>query len=165
MIRVQLTPDDIAAFTGDPLIATLDVIDEKNQEAQAQDVLQVVLSSVSRERLEDAGDAQIERYQLILFDFNDVTVSATNASLLALIRSRIKPSTQVRIIGTTDVLGSSEYNADLSLRRAREVARQLQVPSPIIVGMGESEARFDNGVPEGRAYNRTVIIELVHTAK
>lgn len=165
LLHVQLTPDDIATMTSDPLIATLDVVDERGQTAQALFSLPVEVSSISRGRLEDTADAVIERYQLILFDFNDVTVSGANASLLSLIRSRIQPSTQVRILGATDILGSSEYNADLSLRRAREVARMLQVPTPKIIGLGEEDARFDNSVPEGRAFNRTVIIELIHTAK
>jgi len=41
----------------------------------------------------------------------------------------------------------------------------LQVSAPTIVGSGEVDARFDNALPEGRAYNRTVIIELINTVK
>ncbi len=165
VLDVRLTPEDIAAMSDEPLIAQLALRDANGATAQDEFMLPVAISSTSRGRLEDAGDAQIERFQLILFDFNDVNVSGANARLLALIRSRISPTTQVRIIGVTDVLGSSEYNADLSLRRAREVARQLQVPGATIIGMGERDSRFDNGLPEGRAYNRTVIIELIHSTK
>ena len=152
-------------MTDAPIIATIAVQDSIGQTGEARAMLLVEVSSVSKKRIENLGDTQIERYQLILFDFNDVTVSGANTKLLSLIRSRITPTTQVRIIGATDVLGSSEYNADLSLRRAREVARQLQVPAARITGSGEIEARFDNTLPEGRAYNRTVIVELINTVK
>lgn len=164
-LDVGLSQGDVAAMTDAPIIATIAVQDSIGQTGEARAMLLVEVSSVSKKRIENLGDTQIERYQLILFDFNDVTVSGANAKLLSLIRSRITPTTQVRIIGATDVLGSSEYNADLSLRRAREVARQLQVPAARVTGSGEIEARFDNTLPEGRAYNRTVIVELINTVK
>jgi hypothetical protein len=164
-LLVDLQQADIAAFTDEPMIASIAATDSVGQSADARVSLPVEVSSVSKGRVENLGTTQIERYQLILFDFNDVTVTGANARLLTLIRSRITPSTQVRIIGATDVMGSREYNADLSLRRAREVARLLQVSAPTIVGSGEVDARFDNALPEGRAYNRTVIIELINTVK
>jgi outer membrane protein OmpA-like peptidoglycan-associated protein len=164
-LLVDLREADIAAFTDEPMIASIAATDSVGQSADARVSLPVEVSSVSKGRVENLGATQIERYQLILFDFNDVTVTGANARLLTLIRSRITPSTQVRIIGATDVMGSREYNAELSLRRAREVARLLQVSAPTIVGSGEVDARFDNALPEGRAYNRTVIIELINTVK
>ena len=164
-LDLDLTEDDIASLTDEPLIATITAKDSLGQIAEARAQLNVEVSSVSKGRIENLGTTQIERYQLILFDFNDVTVTGANARLLTLIRSRITPTTQVRIIGATDVMGSREYNADLSLRRAREVARQLQVGAPTIVGSGEQDARFDNALPEGRAYNRTVIVELINAVK
>jgi len=164
-LLVDLREVDLATFTDEPMIASIAATDSIGQSADARVSLPVEVSSVSKGRVENLGATQIERYQLILFDFNDVTVTGANARLLALIRSRITPSTQVRIIGATDVMGSREYNAELSLRRAREVARLLQVSAPTIVGSGEVDARFDNALPEGRAYNRTVIIELINTVK
>lgn len=164
-IEVTLSDDDIAALSDEPLVATVIARDSIGQTSSAQATVRVEVSAISKGRVENLGTTQIERYQLILFDFNDVTVSGANARLLALIRSRISPTTRVRIVGATDVMGSSEYNADLSLRRAREVARQLQISDPEIVGSGEQDSRFDNSLPEGRAYNRTVIVELINSAK
>jgi outer membrane protein OmpA-like peptidoglycan-associated protein len=60
----------------------------------------------------------------------------------------------------TDVLGSDEYNRDLSQRRAKEVARALGVTSVTIDARGESAPQFVNDLPEGRASNRTVVVEL-----
>ncbi len=164
-IEVTLSDEDIAALSDGPIVASVIARDSIGQTSSAQATMRVEVSAVSKGRVENLGTTQIERYQLILFDFNDVTVSGANARLLAMIRSRITPATRVRIVGATDVMGSSEYNADLSLRRAREVARQLQVSDPEVVGSGEQDARFDNSLPEGRAYNRTVIVELINSAK
>lgn len=164
-LDIDLAEEDIASLTDEPLIATVAAKDSLGQMAEDRAQLNVEISSVSKGRVENLGTTQIERYQLILFDFNDVTVTGANARLLTLIRSRITPTTQVRIIGATDIMGSREYNADLSLRRAREVARQLQIGAPTIVGSGEQDARFDNALPEGRAYNRTVIVELINAVK
>lgn len=164
-MQIDLNEGDVSSLTDEPLQAVVIAIDSIGQRSDAQAGLPVEISSVSKGRVENRGTTQIERYQLILFDFNDITVSGANARLLALIRSRITPTTQVRIVGATDIMGSREYNAELSLRRAREVARLLQIASPTIVGSGEVDARFDNALPEGRAYNRTVIIELISTVK
>lgn len=63
--------------------------------------------------------------------------------------------------GHTDSIGSSEYNQDLSERRAESVRRYLVdhgVASERIrsVGYGETRPIADNRTPEGRAINRRV---------
>jgi outer membrane protein OmpA-like peptidoglycan-associated protein len=60
----------------------------------------------------------------------------------------------------TDRAGSDDYNRLLSLRRAREVARMLGVKDVVVEGLGEDSPQFPNQLPEGRAANRTVIVEL-----
>ena len=112
-----------------------------------------------------SGDLEIERYGLILFEFDEVKISKQHERQLQFIRSRIRENTEVSIIGATDQIGSSEYNQELSLKRAKEVARRLGVQRVRVVGQGEDNPALPNDLPEGRASNRTVIIQLTTPVK
>jgi len=73
--------------------------------------------------------------------------------------------TVVHVVGHTDSTGPEEYNLDLSLRRAGNVAVYLNrqgVPSPRlrIYGQGESQPRASNATAAGRQLNRRVEIIL-----
>lgn len=116
--------------------------------------------SVEKWRAERSGDLLIERYGLVLFEFNNAGLADQHRKIIDIIRSRITPETTISILGMTDVMGSDDYNRDLSQRRAREVARALGVASVTVDGKGESAPQFPNDLPEGRASNRTVVIEL-----
>ncbi|MBK6760932.1 MAG: OmpA family protein [Ignavibacteria bacterium] len=158
---VSLETADLRKLTGSPFIASLSVTDSLGKSTEAVDTISVKHLTISNKRVENLGDILVERFDLVLFEFNDVAISGDNARLLEYVRSRMKPSTTVKVIGATDVMGSDEYNRDLSLRRAREVARLLNVPDAAVEGIGEADPNFPNDLPEGRAYNRTVVIELV----
>ncbi len=116
--------------------------------------------SVERKRTERLGNAEVERYSLILFAFDNATVTSEHSRVLDRIRSRIKEGAQVHILGMTDVMGSSEYNLMLSHKRAEEVARVLGLDARSIQALGSQQPQYSNNAPEGRAYNRTVVIEL-----
>lgn len=158
---VSLETEDLRKLTGSPYVASISVTDSLGKTSEAFDTIAVQHLTVSKKRVENLGDVQVERFELVLFDFNDVAINGDNARLLDYVRSRMKPGTRVKVIGATDVMGSDEYNRDLSLRRAREVARILNVPEATVEGIGEADPNFPNDLPEGRAYNRTVVIELV----
>jgi outer membrane protein OmpA-like peptidoglycan-associated protein len=74
------------------------------------------------------------------------------------------------LVGHTDDTGSSKYNAELSERRARTVAKYLSeqgipLDSLYFQGAGESYPTADNTTEEGRARNRRVeFIELAGDA-
>lgn len=114
----------------------------------------------SRWRNERSGDVVIERYGLVLFDFNEAKLSDHHRRIIEIIRSRITPETMVSVIGTTDLMGGDAYNRELSLRRARQIARALGINRVSVDGLGETSPVFPNALPEGRASNRTVIVEL-----
>jgi outer membrane protein OmpA-like peptidoglycan-associated protein len=120
----------------------------------------IAQSSDSRWRNERSGDIIIERYGLVLFDFNDAKLSDHHRRIIDIIRSRITPETMVSVIGTTDLMGGDAYNRELSLRRARQIARALGISRVSVDGLGETSPVFPNVLPEGRASNRTVIVEL-----
>ncbi len=75
------------------------------------------------------------------------------------------PQSDVEVVGHTDDVGSSEYNQDLSVRRALSVSDVLienGVPSGRIIasGRGESMPAASNFTEAGRALNRRVEIVI-----
>lgn len=101
---------------------------------------------------------RIEKFNLIVFGFNVSAISPMNQLILDLIKKQIKPNSTVRITGHTDRMGNSEYNQRLSMRRAAEIARVLKVNESNANGVGGETSLFDNDLPEGRFYSRTVRI-------
>lgn len=82
---------------------------------------------------------------------------------MAFIRERLAPGATVRIDGYTDHVGLEEHNIQLSSARAASVRRALGADIPEerieIRANGESDL-FDNSLPEGRYYCRTVHITV-----
>jgi len=108
------------------------------------------------------GDSvtQVERYSLLLFDYDAVTLNEDNRRIIELVKRNLRAEAAVRIIGSTDRLGEAEYNRRLSRRRAEAAAEALGRAQVEISGIGEDTRSFPNDLPEGRFYSRTVIIEL-----
>ncbi len=114
------------------------------------------------------GYKVMEKYALILFDFNRADIKDRNRVVLDRIVARIKevPTAKVSIVGHTDTIGKEAYNVDLSKRRA-EAAFEMIVAGGAInsgdnsyEGAGPHNPLFDNQLPEGRALNRTVTVTL-----
>lgn len=103
---------------------------------------------------------RVETISLITFKYNESTVDESNMAIVELIKSRISPRSIVTIEGYTDRIGNPEYNLKLSDRRAKEVARLLKLPSDIAVGNGSNRTLYNNDLPEGRIYNRTVRVTI-----
>lgn len=81
--------------------------------------------------------------------------------MIDMIRYRITPTTNIRIIGYTDRLGNLPYNVRLAERRAQVIARALGVEQhATIIAEGSRTLLYDNTLPEGRFYSRTIVIEL-----
>lgn len=116
--------------------------------------------TIEKKRSNRQKDVEIERYSLILFGFNDANVTADHRRQLTRIRERMNQGASVRIIGMTDSMGSSDYNKELSRKRAVRVAEALGLDETAVEAAGDTKSRFDNAQAEGRAYNRTVIIEV-----
>ena len=78
-------------------------------------------------------------------------------------------TSQVRVVGYSDAVGSDSYNRELSLARADSVRDALEVygvdPARVRAeGRGEAEPRASNGSEAGRAANRRVEILVNSTA-
>jgi len=116
--------------------------------------------TIQKKRVERIEDREIDRFSLILFDFNDASVKGQNGGIIRLIKDRITPNSLVTINGYTDVLGTESYNEELSRNRAIETARSLGLPVSSALGLGEQRPLYPNTLPEGRAYNRTVTVTV-----
>lgn len=121
-------------------------------------VIPVEQLTVDRKRLERIEDKEFEYYSLILFDFGTTNLELQHRNVVDLVKSRISQKAKVYIYGYSDKLGDEEINQRISTRRARAVARRLNIPGAVVEGKGESELLYDNDLPEGRFYCRTVQI-------
>jgi outer membrane protein OmpA-like peptidoglycan-associated protein len=69
------------------------------------------------------------------------------------------------IKGSTDRLGELRYNVNLSTDRARAVEAYLRSVAPqvsidSVTGVGPADLPYDNSLPEGRFYCRTVSLTI-----
>jgi hypothetical protein len=105
----------------------------------------------------------VETYNLLLFHFDSSAVISFMDEANRIMRGRIKPNSTVRIIGHTDNVGLPPYNKKLSQRRADVTAMVLNVEGigatlKEVRGVGEKDIIYDNDLPEGRYYSRTVTV-------
>jgi len=114
------------------------------------------------------GYKVLEKYALILFDFNSSIIKERNKAIVGRIVERMKafPTAEMRVVGHTDNLGEIDYNLWLSERRAKAVYDQVLAGGMTgsekitYAGAGPHDPLYDNSLPEGRALNRTVTVDL-----
>lgn len=109
----------------------------------------------------------------IIYEFDDAkAIAMYNKYLSEVVAPKIPANAKVVIHGHTDVIGEEVYNQTLSDKRANDVKTTLQNSVSKLgttgvtfetAGLGENSnvAPFGNRLPEERAYNRTVIIDIV----
>lgn len=109
---------------------------------------------------------EISRLSLIVFDFDRFDISGQNKEMMKrFVADAVKPTSDVFITGSTDRLGEAQYNVELSQSRAEAVntyllSLQPQARVQSVQGTGASTLPYDNNVPEGRYYCRTVSLEV-----
>jgi len=115
------------------------------------------------------GDSTQERYNLILFPFDRSDAGPINLRIMRdYVYDRVLPESKVEVIGHTDVVGLYDHNQKLSERRSNAVYNELNKATKgnyntlLKRGVGEDEPLYDNALPEGRFYNRTVQV-LIRT--
>jgi outer membrane protein OmpA-like peptidoglycan-associated protein len=117
-----------------------------------------------------SGYRVLEKYALVLFDFNSSQINGKNMEIVNQIVNRMNafPKAEVEVVGHTDNIGEESYNLWLSARRAKSVFDQI-IPKVTVgnkkishVGLGLKNPLYDNDYPEGRAFNRTVTVSLMY---
>ncbi len=111
-------------------------------------------------------DSTLEKYNLILFPFNSAAAGPRNERILKdYVYNRCFSSSKVEIVGHTDVVGMYEANKKLSINRAKTANDGIRSNTKGVAvltsdGVGEDNPIYDNSLPEGRFYNRTVSIKI-----
>jgi outer membrane protein OmpA-like peptidoglycan-associated protein len=126
------------------------------------------ISSV-RKKTENLPDKSIDKYSLILFDFDKATLGEENQRILEqMVLPSISAISKVSIVGYSDRIGNDDYNMKLSRERAESVRAFLQVRARdarfYTMGVGESTEVFPNAMPVGRQLSRTVQV-IVETPR
>jgi outer membrane protein OmpA-like peptidoglycan-associated protein len=150
------------------ITAAVDVTDLKGQSFRVEDSSRVRLIRREERLAQKEGYKVVEKYALILFDFDRAEIKDRNRTVLDRISARLRevPAAVVTIVGHTDTIGTVDYNVALSKKRAQAafdliLAGGFRAREGIShEGRGPAEPLFDNGLPEGRAFNRTVTVRL-----
>jgi outer membrane protein OmpA-like peptidoglycan-associated protein len=146
--------------TDKPVQYNLRVTDQSAQDfTSPTNEIPIEQITIAKKRLERLGDKEIVRYTLMSFGYNQAEVEADNALFLNQVKEDIQPTSTVKIIGSTDTMGDEDFNRNLSEQRARSVAKILKPKNGEVRGVGE-QTIFDNTLPEGRFYNRTVRVMI-----
>ncbi|MCB2203576.1 OmpA family protein [bacterium] len=109
---------------------------------------------------------EIGRLSLIVFDFDRSDILPHNRRMIRrFVGEAIKSTSSVEITGSTDRLGEADHNQQLSTARAENVKALLLEEKPSYRklsarGIGEAPELYDNDLPEGRFYCRTVAVEV-----
>jgi len=105
-------------------------------------------------------DKRIDKYSLILFDFGKSKLNEGNLKIIKMIKDSINPDSKLIITGYSDRIGNDDFNMKLSERRAEETSKALGVKNSDIFAIGEEKHLYNNDLPEGRFYCRTVEIVI-----
>lgn len=110
----------------------------------------------------------VSRYALILFNFDSPELNPFNRRILnEFVYEDITPGSTIDVAGFTDIIGMEDRNQKLTDDRANAVVAVIRkdVPSNNYAsltgrGVGEEAPIYDNNLPEGRFYNRTVLVTI-----
>ncbi len=148
----------------------IEVTDKEGQVYKDEAVATCSIKFVKKEErvAQRMGYKVLEKYALILFDFNSSVVKERNKAIVDRIVERMRafPTAEVKVVGHTDNLGEVDYNLWLSERRARAVYEQVLAGGMMAgekityAGAGPHDPLYDNSLPEGRSLNRTVTVHL-----
>jgi outer membrane protein OmpA-like peptidoglycan-associated protein len=155
-------PKDEVPFTAQLIVTTIN-----DKECSSDPIMIPVMQVTTEQKKVDiqkgAKDSTIERYSLILFPFDRSDAGPINERIMReYVYNRVLPTSYVEVVGHTDVVGLYEHNQALSERRATTVYNGIMQQTKGKVGyinkrgVGEDEPLYDNSLPEGRFYNRTV---------
>lgn len=150
-----------------PVEVILNAKDQYGNEAIDKKTTEVEQLTIKKKRFELKDDNRIEKFALIVFDYDKATLSSRHKKVLDEIKSRIEPNSKITIEGYTDRTGSAKYNKNLAKRRAEEVNKYIGANNSNITlkAIGEDKLLYNNNMPQGRNYSRTVLIRIVTPIK
>ncbi len=114
--------------------------------------------SVQQKRSQHIADEEITRYSLMMFDVRSAEITDANKALVSIIRKQLQPGAKISVIGYADRSGDTRLNQQLALERAQSMARELGLGADADVQGQLDSVSYDQNLPEGRLYSRTVDI-------
>ena len=162
-------PKDNLPFTAQMFVTT------KSGAVCSSDPVEIPVLQVStEERIIATGEGKTrENYSLILFPFGSAEAGPVNERVMRdYVYNRVISTSEIDVIGHTDIVGLFDFNVKLSTRRANTVRAGIhkqskgQYKSLNVKGVGPEDPIYPNDIPEGRFYNRTVqvLIESIITS-
>ena len=153
-----------------PYVAQLIIKTKSGVECKSAPIeIPVYHATTSDRKIVTGADSTQENYSLILFPFNSAAAGPLNERIMKdYVYGRVYPTSNIQVIGHTDIIGLYETNKKLSERRAGTVFDGINQVSKRKYGnldksgVGEDNPLYNNDLPEGRFYNRTVQV-LIQT--
>ena len=156
----ELTPSQL------PIEYKLSVFTQNDEIATTVGFINMDFASFSRSRTIDQPDKVINKFSLVVFDFDSPVITDQNRAIIdKFIIPSINFGSTIDIYGYTDRIGDSRHNQRLATARAEAVrdyirTRNRNVPISTY-GIGDTQEIFNNNLPAGRQLSRTVQIFVV----
>ncbi|MCX6139673.1 MAG: OmpA family protein [Candidatus Kapabacteria bacterium] len=144
----------------DPVEVEYIVVNAAGRRRVDDRVIPVDINTLAKKAERRQGLKRIDEYGLILFAFGKASMEGPNARIIDMIKGRIEPSSRVIVRGHADRTGSAELNLRLTQDRADAVSASLSAHNVDSKGVGQKNMLYDNDLPEGRFYNRTVRVRV-----
>jgi outer membrane protein OmpA-like peptidoglycan-associated protein len=143
-----------------PIEYKLSVMDSVGQRGFAEKSLPINKLTVNTKRENRTDDKEFEYYSLILFSYGKSSLEQEHREVVDFVKNRITDKAKVYVYGYSDSMGEEDINKKISERRAKSVANRLRLRDAEVKGLGEERLLYDNDLPEGRFYCRTVQITV-----
>jgi outer membrane protein OmpA-like peptidoglycan-associated protein len=144
----------------EPMVVQLEATNSEGDQTLSETTLATDILTVQRKEAARSKDYRIEQYNLVLFDVGKSTITNRHRRTTELVRSRLKPGSQITVEGYSDRTGDDGANRRLALSRAQATATALGRNDATVIGIGEDQLLYSNDTPEGRFYCRTVQITV-----
>jgi outer membrane protein OmpA-like peptidoglycan-associated protein len=154
------TPPSNPPETEEPIVVDFEVSNAQGRTIVRADTLACEQVTLRKKLERRQGNKRVDEYNLILFAFGKSALEASNKRIVELIRRRIEPASTVLVRGHADRTGTAAVNDPLTQQRAEVVAAELNHPGTDAKGLGQRDMIYDNDLPEGRFYNRTVRVRV-----
>ncbi len=147
--------------TEKPLEIQYTVTDNNDTSLTTSSSMPVEQITIRKKLRRKIDDKYIDHYRIIMFDFDKPQVLKQHKEVLEIVCENVTPQSTIVVTGYTDELGAESYNKELSEQRAAKMAEALPCSGGKTESRGRGETQLhDNDTPEGRFYNRTVLIKV-----
>jgi outer membrane protein OmpA-like peptidoglycan-associated protein len=100
-------------------------------------------------------------YILGFFDFDESEFSSINPLAIEEFKKAKEKGLEVKLVSSTDNIGTEDYNRKLAQKRYNTALRVLKANRKDVNFEFPENYYFDNKFPQGRAYNRSVMIKVM----